>query len=147
MVRHMSEGRVARYKERAVADMRMNKRNYIRCPCRTCKLGSLMDPDSADLESHLLTRGFMPDYYSEDDEDVNNGGPEDEGVHDDDHHEGDGGGGHDDDHHEGDGSGGHDDDHHEGDDAGADGGGEEAASTDTHTWLTSPSLHIDDLLP
>ena len=70
MVRHMSEGRVARYKERAVADMRMNKRNYIRCPCRTCKLGSLMDPYSADLESHLHTRGFMPDYYSEDDEDV-----------------------------------------------------------------------------
>ena len=124
MVRHMSEGRVARYKERAVADMRMNKRNYIRCPCRKCKLGSLIDPDSADLESHLLTRGFIPDYYSEDDEDVNNGGPEDEGVHDDDHHEGDGGGG-------------HDDDHHEGDDAGADGGGEDAALTNTHTRLTS----------
>jgi hypothetical protein len=33
MVRHMSEGQVARYKERAVADMRMNKRTYIRCPC------------------------------------------------------------------------------------------------------------------
>jgi hypothetical protein len=73
MVRHMSEGQVARYKERAVADMRMNKRTYIRCPCRTCKLGSLIDHDSADLESHLLTRGFMTGYDSEDDEDVNNG--------------------------------------------------------------------------
>jgi hypothetical protein len=30
MVRHMSEGQVARQKERAVADMRMNKRTYIR---------------------------------------------------------------------------------------------------------------------
>jgi hypothetical protein len=136
MVRHMSEGEVARYKERAVADMRMKKRTYIRCPCQTCKLGSLIDPDSIDLESHLLTRGFMPSYDSEDDEDVNNGGPEDESVHDD-HHEGDGGDGHDDDHHEGDGGGGHDDDHHEGDVAGAGGGGEDAASTGTQTRLTS----------
>jgi hypothetical protein len=46
----------------------------------------------------------MPGYDSEDDEDVNNGGPVNKGVHDD-HHEGDGGGGHDDDHHEGDGGG------------------------------------------
>jgi hypothetical protein len=60
MVRHMSEVQVARYKEHAVADMRMNKRTYIRCSCQTCKLGSLIDPDSADLESHLLTRGVMP---------------------------------------------------------------------------------------
>jgi hypothetical protein len=50
MVRHMSEGQVDRYKECAVADMRMNKRTYIRCPCRTCKLESLIDPDSAYLE-------------------------------------------------------------------------------------------------
>jgi hypothetical protein len=77
-------------------------------------------PDSADLESHLLTRGFMPGYDSEDDEDVNNGVSEDEGVHDD-HHEGDGGGGHDDDHHEGDGGDGHDDD------------GEDVASMGTQT--------------
>jgi hypothetical protein len=47
MVRHMSEGQVARYKERAVADMRMNERSQIRCPCRTCKLGSLIDPNFA----------------------------------------------------------------------------------------------------
>jgi hypothetical protein len=136
MVRHMSKGQVARYKERAVADMRMNKRTYIRCLCRTGKLGSLIDPDSTDLESHLLTRGFMPSYDSEDDEDVNNGGPEDEGIHDD-HHEGDGGSGHDDDYHEGDGGGGHDDDHHEGDVVGADGGGEDAALIGTQTRLTS----------
>jgi hypothetical protein len=83
MVRHMSEGQVARYKERAVAHMRMNKRTHIRCLCQTCKLGSLIDPDSTDLESHLLMRGFMPGYDSEDDEDVNNGGPEDKGIHDD----------------------------------------------------------------
>jgi hypothetical protein len=124
MIRHMSEGQVARYKKCAVADMRMNKRTHIRCTCRTCKLGSLIDPDSIELESHLLTRGFMPGYDSEDDEDVNNDGPEDEGVHDD-HHKGDGGGEHDDDHHEGDGGGGHDDD------------GEDAASTGTQTRLTS----------
>jgi hypothetical protein len=107
----MSEGQVARYKKRAVADMRMNNKTHIRCPCQTYKLGSILDPDSADLESHLLTRGFMPDYDSEDDEDVNNGDSEDEGVHDD-HHKRDGGGGHDDD-------------------------GEDAASTGTQTQLTS----------
>jgi hypothetical protein len=147
MVRHMSEGQVARHKERAVADMRMNKRTHIRYLCRTCKLGSLIDPDSTDLESHLLRHGFMPGYDFEGDEDVNNGGPEDEGVHDD-HHEGDGSGGHDDDHHEGDGSGRHDDDHHEGDVAGADGGGEDAASTDTQTRLTSAlqDPHVQELL-
>jgi hypothetical protein len=102
----------------------------------------------------------MPGYDSEDDEDVNNGGPEDEGVHDDhhegdgggghddDHHEGDGGGRHDDDHHEGDGGGGHDDDHHEGDIAGADGGGEDAALTGTQTRLTSAlqDPHVQKLL-
>jgi hypothetical protein len=77
----------------------------------------------------------MSGYDSKDDEDVNNGGPKDEGVHDD-HHEGDGGGGHDDDHHEGDGGSGHDDDHHEGDVARADGGEEDAASTGTQTRLT-----------
>jgi hypothetical protein len=137
MVRHMSEGQVARYKERAVANMKMNKRTHIRCPCQTCKLGSLLDPDSADLEIHLLTRGFMPGYDSEDDEDVNNGVSEDEGVHDD-HHKGDGYGGHDDDHHEGDGGGGHDDDHHEGDGGGGhDDDGEDAASIGTQTRLTS----------
>jgi hypothetical protein len=148
MVRHMSEGQVARYKERVVADMRMNKRTHIRCPCRTCKLGSLLDPDSADLESHLLTHGFMSGYDSEDDEDVNNGISEDEGVHDD-HHEGDGGGGHDDDHHEGDGGGGHDDDHHEGDGGdGHDDDGEDATSTGTQTRLTSvlQDPHVQELL-
>jgi hypothetical protein len=130
MVRHMSEGQVARYKEHAVADMRMNKRTYIRCLCRTCKLGSLIDLDSAVLESYLLMRGFMPGYDSEDDEDINNGGPKDEGIHDD-HHKGDGGGVHDDDHRQGDGGGGYDDDHHKGDIVGADGGGEDAASMGT----------------
>jgi hypothetical protein len=64
MVRHMSEVQVARYKERAVANMRMNKRTHIRCSCRTCKLRSLIDPDSADLESHMLMHGFMPSYDS-----------------------------------------------------------------------------------
>jgi hypothetical protein len=78
----------------------------------------------------------MPGYDFEDEKDVNNGGPEDESVHDD-PHEGDGDGGHDDDHHEGDGSGGHDDDHHKGDIAGVYGGGEDTASTGTHTQLTS----------
>jgi hypothetical protein len=77
--------------------------------------------------------GFMPGYDSEDDKDVNNGVPKDEGVHDG-HHEGDGGGGHDDDHHEGDGGGEHDDDHHEGDGgSGHDDDGEDAKSMGTQT--------------
>jgi hypothetical protein len=89
----------------------------------------------------------MPGYDSEDDEDVNNGVSEDEGVHDD-HHEGDGGG-HDDDHHEGDGGGGHDDDHHEGDVGdGHDDDGEDAASTGTQTRLTLAlqDPHVQELL-
>jgi hypothetical protein len=93
-------------------------------------------------------RGFMPGYDSEDDKDVNNGVPEDEGVHDD-HHEGDGSGGHDDDHHKGDGSGGHDDDHHEGDGGGRhDDDGEDAASTGKQTRLTSAlqDPHVQELL-
>jgi hypothetical protein len=103
----------------------------------------------------------MPGYDSEDDDDVNNGVSEDEGVHDDhhegdgggrhddDHHEGDGGGGHDDDHHEGDGGGGHDDDHHEGDGGdGHDDDGEDAASMGTQTRLTSAlqDPHVQELL-
>jgi hypothetical protein len=104
----------------------------------------------------------MPGYDSKDDEDINNSVSEDEGVHDD-HHEGDGGGGHDDDHHEGDGGGGHDDDHHKGDGGGrylddhheGDGGnghddddGEDAASTGTQTRLTSAlqDQHVQELL-
>jgi hypothetical protein len=51
-------------------------------------------------------------------------------------------------HHEGDGGGGHDDDHHEGDVAGADGGGEDVASTGTQTRLTSAlqDPHVQELL-
>jgi hypothetical protein len=89
----------------------------------------------------------MSGYDSEDDKDVNNGSPEDEGVYDD-HHKGDGGGGHDDDHHGGDGGGGHNDDHHEGDIARANGGGEDTASTGRQTRLTSAlqNPHVQELL-
>jgi hypothetical protein len=91
----------------------------------------------------------MPGYNSKDDEDVNSGVSEDEGVHDD-HHEGDSGGRHDDDHHEGDGGGGHDDDHHEGDGGGGhdDDDGEDAASMGTQTRLTSAlqDPHVQELL-
>ena len=62
MVIKMSESIVARYLKAAKADMIQNNRTEIRCPCRRCKLGSLIDPDSGELENHLLVRGFMVGY-------------------------------------------------------------------------------------
>ena len=101
MVRQMSEAMVARYKARATAFMIQNNMIEIRCPCRRCKLGTLIKPDSGTLEKHLLMGGFMPDYI---DEDVNNGVPAGNGAHKDAEHDYDeeDAGGHDHVHHEGD---------------------------------------------
>ena len=59
MVIMMSSGRIRRYKEEAKADMIRFNRSQIRCPCRRCKLVRWIDPDSGQLEDHLLRRGFM----------------------------------------------------------------------------------------
>jgi hypothetical protein len=72
MVRHMSEGMAARYKEHAMAVMIQNNMSEIRCPCHRCNLRALIKPDSGILEKHLLMSGFMKGYI---DEDVNNGPP------------------------------------------------------------------------
>jgi hypothetical protein len=121
MVRHMSKGMVARYKERAMAVMIWNNMSEIRCPCHRCNLRALIKPDSGTLDKHLLMSGFMKGYI---DEDVNNGplpagngdvGGQREGEESPKHDEGDAGHDHD-------------------DDTRSDGGGEDA---DTETPLTS----------
>ena len=61
MVLTMSEGRIARYKKGAKEDMILNNKTMIRCPCRTCKLQRWIDPESGQLEGHLLKRDFMCD--------------------------------------------------------------------------------------
>jgi hypothetical protein len=120
MVRHMSEGMVARYKERATAIMIRNNMSEIRCSCHRCNLRALIKPDSGTLEKHLLMSGFMKGYI---DEDVNNGplparngdvGGRQEGEESPRHDEGDVG--------------------HDHDDTGSDGGLEDV---DTQTPLTS----------
>ena len=139
MVVTMSEGRVATYKEDAKADMILNNRTQIRCPCRKCKLRTWNYPDSGQLEEHLLRRGFRRDINGAP---AGHGHPDegDAGGH---HHhkEGDAGGHH---HHEEGDAGGHDH-HEEGDDAGVDGGGEDA---NTQTLLTSAlrDPHVQELL-
>src|SRR6266567_2870598 len=61
MVLSMSSARISRYKKDAKEDMIRNNRRQIRCPCRSCKLERLINPDSGQLEEHLLRRGFMLD--------------------------------------------------------------------------------------
>ena len=63
MVLSMSSGRIARYKKDAKADMQIRcNRRHIRCPCRKCKLVRWVDPDSGQLEEHLLRHGFADDH-------------------------------------------------------------------------------------
>ena len=62
MVFIMSEGVVERWVQSAKAEMERNGKREIRCPCRRCKLKCLIKPESGDLESHLLIRGFMDGY-------------------------------------------------------------------------------------
>ena len=132
MVVHMREGQVVRYKVNAKADMVRNNRTLIRCPCRTCGLRKWIDPDSGQLEEHLLMRGFMLGFNEEP---AANGGHEEEadigredeespehGVH---HEEGEAD--------EGD------------DDAGGDGGGDaERKQTPLTSALRDP--HVQELL-
>ena len=90
MVLIMSEGIVARFLKRAMADMIRNNKMEIRCLCRRCKLNWVIDPDSGNLQALLLRHGFMDGYtrWISDDEDD---GDSEGGQHDDDHHHGENG--------------------------------------------------------
>ena len=79
MVRTMTEGIVKRFLSSTKAEMLQKNETEIRCPCRRCKLKSLMDPDSVKVRDHLLLRGFMDGYRwqgDEDDYEVIHGGRE-----------------------------------------------------------------------
>src|SRR3954462_680484 len=70
MVRTMTEGIVNRFLRSAKAEMLQKNETEIRCPCRRCKLESLIaDPDSGQVLDHLLLRGFMDGYRWQGDED------------------------------------------------------------------------------
>src|SRR6187401_3343545 len=70
MVRTMTEGIVNRFLSSAKAEMLQKNETEIRCPCRRCKLKSLIaDPDSGQVRDHLLLRGFMDGYRRQGDED------------------------------------------------------------------------------
>ena len=96
MVIKMISSQIGRYKEEAKADMIRCNRHQIRCPCRTCKLVSWIDPESEQLEDHLLRRGFWIGFNKAP---TANGAHEDEGGREDEespghgyHDEGDAGG-------------------------------------------------------
>ena len=70
MVRTMIEGIVNRFLSSAKAEMLEKNETEIRCPCRRCKLKSLIaDPDSGQVRDHLLLRGFMDGYRWQGDDD------------------------------------------------------------------------------
>ena len=70
MVRTMTEGIVNRFLSSAKAEMLQKNETEIRCPCRRCKLKSLIaDPESGQVRDHLLLRGFMDGYRWQGDED------------------------------------------------------------------------------
>src|SRR4051812_32451673 len=69
MVRKMTGGIVDRFLSFAKAEMIQKNETEIRCLCRRCKLGSLMDLDSSTIKGMLLMRGFMDGYRWEGDED------------------------------------------------------------------------------
>ena len=129
MVIMMSSGRIRRYKEEAKADMIRCNRSQIRCPCRRCKLVRWIDPDSGQLEDHLLRHGFMLEQDHHHDEG-------DAGGQDHHHDEGDAGG---QDHHDEEDAGGQDHHHDEGD---ADGG----ANTQTPLTSALQDAHVQELL-
>src|SRR3954470_3624921 len=64
MVRMMTGGIVDRFLRFVKAEMIQKNETEIRCPCRRCKLSSLMDPDSSTIKGHLLMRGFMDGYLT-----------------------------------------------------------------------------------
>ena len=137
MVLTMNSGRIDRYKKDAKADMIRCNRRQIRCPCRTCKLVRWIDPDSGQLEEHLLRRGFFEQAPAANGAHEDEGGREDEESPGQDHHDKGDAGGEDHHHDEGD-AGGQDDE-------GEDGGGE---SANTQTPLTSAlqDIHVQELL-
>ena len=69
MVRTMTKGIVNRILRSAKAEMLQKNETEVRCPCRRCKLKSLMDPVSGQVRDHLLLRGFMDGYRWQGDED------------------------------------------------------------------------------
>ena len=70
MVRMMTEGIVNRFLSSAKAEMLQKNETEIRCPCRRCKLKSLIaDPDSGQVRDHLLLHGFIDCYQWQGDED------------------------------------------------------------------------------
>ena len=70
MVRTMTEGIVNRFLSSAMAEMLQKNETEIRCPCRRCKLKSLIvNPDSGQVRDHLLLCGFMDGYRWQGDED------------------------------------------------------------------------------
>ena len=95
MVRMMTEGIVNRFLSSAKAEMLKKNETEIRCPCRRCKLKSLMDPDSVQVRDHLLLHGFMDGYRWQGDEDdyevVHGGRARNEEGQQDKYHRGEGG--------------------------------------------------------
>ena len=69
MVCKMTEGIVNRFLSSAKAEMIQKNETEIRCPCRRCKLKSLMDRVLDTIKGHLLMRGFMDGYRWKGDED------------------------------------------------------------------------------
>ena len=62
MVHTMTEGITNRFLSSAKAEMLQKNETKIRCPCRRCKLKSLMDPDSVQVRDRLLLHGFVDGY-------------------------------------------------------------------------------------
>src|SRR3954466_6044235 len=91
MICIMSEGIVARFLKCATTDMIRNSKTDIRCPCRRSKLNWVIDPDSGNLQAHLLRRDFMDGYTRWISDGVDDGDGEGGAQHDDDHHHGDNG--------------------------------------------------------
>ena len=86
-VMKVSGWNMERYMQSTVMDMYANNRTRIRCPCRRCKEGVLLDPfDGGSLKAHLLMYGFMDGYTrwiseeDDDDEDVHMAGNNDMGL-------------------------------------------------------------------
>lgn len=142
MVLSMSSARISRYKIDAKEDMIRNNRRQIRCPCRSCKLERWINPDSGQLEEHLLRRGFMQDNQAR--PAPSNGAHEDHVERDDYHHE--------EDYHHVDGDYHHEEevggeDHHEEEDAGGEHHHDEEEDSGATPLISAlRDSHVQDLL-
>ncbi|KAK1618557.1 hypothetical protein QYE76_024074 [Lolium multiflorum] len=138
----MSSARISRYKIDAKEDMIRNNRRQIRCPCRSCKLERWINPDSGQLEEHLLRRGFMQDNQAR--PAPSNGAHEDHVERDDYHHE--------EDYHHADGDYHHEqevggEDHHEEEDAGGEHHHDEEEDSGATPLISAlRDSHVQDLL-